>query len=64
MIIESLSGVRAHDKDMNETFLKAYAAAFVQKPMQKELLSVEILAKVVKKLWNSLSKVSATQVQK
>ena len=29
MIIESLSGVRAHDKDMSEAFLKAYAAAFV-----------------------------------
>lgn len=31
MIIESLSGVRAHDKDMSDTFLKAYAAAFVKK---------------------------------
>jgi len=31
MIIESLSGVRAHDKDMSEAFLKAYAAAFVAK---------------------------------
>ncbi len=31
MIIESLSGVRAHDKDMTEDFLKAYAAAFVKK---------------------------------
>jgi phosphomannomutase len=30
MIIESLSGVRAHDKDMTEKFLKAYAAAFVK----------------------------------
>lgn len=31
MIIESLSGVRAHDKDMSDSFLKAYAAAFVKK---------------------------------
>ncbi|MBN2280541.1 MAG: phosphoglucosamine mutase [Candidatus Marinimicrobia bacterium] len=31
MIIESLSGVRAHDKDMSDVFLKAYAAAFVAK---------------------------------
>ena len=38
MIIESLSGVRAHDKDMTETFLKAYAAAFVQKTGAKRIV--------------------------
>ena len=38
MIIESLSGVRAIDKEMSDSFLKAYAAAFVQKMQAKRIV--------------------------
>lgn len=54
MIIESLSGVRAHDKDMSETFLKAYAAAFVQKTGAKRIVVGRDTRKSGEKIMNTI----------
>jgi len=53
MLIESLSGVRAHDTKLTDTFLKSYAAAFCKKVNAKRI----VVGRDTRESGNRISKV-------